>query len=205
MILLLGTRNNGKISELRALLANVNGIDLSTYRECQFQPVEESGTTFLENALLKARAICAETGLPVLAEDVGLQVVALNGEPGIRSARYAGLSVNYAQNNALLLKRLAGVRDRRAQFVAVSALRLPDGREFTHTGRLIGRIAENLAGEGGFGYDPLFIPDDSSKTLAEMGRVEKNRISHRRRAIEGIKPVLRKLVHEESSGGGRAF
>ena len=205
MILLLGTRNDGKISELRALLADVNGIDLLTYHERQFQPVEESGATFLENALLKARAICAETGLPVLAEDAGLQVVALNGEPGIHSARYAGLSANYAQNNTLLLKRLAGVRDRRACFFTVAALRLPDGREFTHSGRLSGRIAENLAGEGGFGYDPLFIPDGSSKTLAEMGRGEKNRISHRRRSIEGIKPVLRKLIYEESSTGGRVF
>jgi len=205
MILLLGTRNDGKICELHALLANVNGIDLLTYRECQFQPVEESGTTFLENALLKARAICTETGLPVLAEDAGLQVVVLGGEPGIHSARYAGLSVNYAQNNALLLKRLAGVRDRIARFVAVAALRLPDGREFTHTGLLAGQITEEPAGKGGFGYDPLFIPDGFSKTLAEMGRVEKNRISHRRRSIEGIKPVLHKLVHEESSGGGRVF
>ena len=203
MILLLGTKNDGKISELCELLADVGGVDLLTYRECLFQPVEESGSTFRENSLLKARTICAETGLPVLAEDAGLEVVALDGAPGVRSARFAGAAVDYLQNNALLLKRLAGVRDRRARFVAVAALRLPDGREFTHTGHLTGQIAEEPDGEGGFGYDPLFIPDGFSTTLAKMTRADKNRISHRRRALEGIKPTLTRLAHEESSTGGK--
>lgn len=205
MILLLGTRNDGKIGELRALLRDVAGLEPLTYRELPFSPVEEAGATFLENALLKARVICAQTGHPVLAEDAGLEVVALDGAPGIRSARFAGTPVDYARNNALLLEQLADVRDRRARFVAVAALHLPDGREYAHTGLLAGRIARKAWGEEGFGYDPLFIPDGSSKTLAEMGPREKNRISHRRRAIAGIKPVLRRLVHEEPSGGGRVF
>lgn len=196
MILLLGTRNEGKIRELQELLADLRAVELRTFHECLFQAAEETGSSFLENALLKARAICAETGLPVLAEDAGLEVVALCGEPGVRSARFAGVPVDYARNNALLLERLSGVHDRRARFVAVAALRLPDGREFVREGTLTGRITKKPAGKGGFGYDPVFIPDGLSRTLAEMTLADKNRISHRRRAIEGIKEVLRELSHE---------
>lgn len=196
ILLLLGTRNEGKLSELRELLADLKGVKLLTFHARPFQPVEETGLTFHENARLKARAICAETGLPVLAEDAGLEVDALGGEPGIHSARFAGVPVDYERNNTLLLERLAGVHDRRARFIAVAVLRFPDGREFVREGILTGRVARKLAGEGGFGYDPLFIPDGFSRTLAEMTLVDKNRISHRRRAIEGIKQVLRELAHD---------
>ena len=196
ILLLLGTRNEGKLSELRELLVDLEGVELLTFHDRPFQPVAETGLTFEENARLKARAICAETGLPVLAEDAGLEVDALGGEPGIHSARFAGVPVNYERNNTLLLERLAGVRDRKARFIAVAVLRFPDGREFVSEGILTGRIARKLEGEGGFGYDPLFIPDGFSRTLAEMTLVDKNRISHRRRAIEGIKQVLRELAHD---------
>jgi len=196
ILLLLGTRNEGKLSELRELLADLEGVELLTFHDRPFQPVAETGLTFEENARLKARAICAETGLSVLAEDAGLEVDALEGEPGIHSARFAGVPVNYERNNTLLLERLAGVRDRRARFIAVAVLRFPDGREFVSEGILTGRIARKLEGERGFGYDPLFIPDGFSRTLAEMTLVDKNRISHRRRAIEGIKQVLRELAHD---------
>lgn len=196
ILLLLGTRNEGKLSELRELLVDLEGVELLTFHDRPFKSVEETGLTFEENARLKARAICAETGLPVLAEDAGLEVDALGGEPGIHSARFAGVPVNYERNNTLLLERLAGVRDRKARFIAVAVLRFPDGREFVSEGILTGRIARKLEGEGGFGYDPLFIPDGFSRTLAEMTLVDKNRISHRRRAIEGIKQVLRELAHD---------
>ena len=196
ILLLLGTRNEGKLSELRELLVDLEGVELLTFHDRPFQPVAETGLTFEENARLKARAICAETGLPVLAEDAGLEVDALEGEPGIHSARFAGVPVNYERNNTLLLERLAGVRDRKARFIAVAVLRFPDGREFVSEGILTGRIARKLEGEGGFGYDPLFIPDGFSRTLAEMTLVDKNRISHRRRAIEGIKQVLRELAYD---------
>lgn len=196
MKLLLGTHNEGKINELKELFADLVGIELITCHDRPFSPVDETGATFLENALLKARMICVETKLPVFAEDAGLEVVVLNNEPGVRSARYAGTPVSYARNNALLLQRLAGVQDRKARFVAVAVLRLPDGREFTHTGILTGRIAMEPTGQGGFGYDPLFIPDGFSTTLAEMTRTEKNRISHRRRAVEGIKDILGQMLHE---------
>ena len=205
MNLLLGTKNEGKIRELRELLADLDGITLLTLSDRPFHPVEETGSTFLENALLKARAICSETKLPVLAEDAGLEVVALEGAPGIHSARYAGIASDYSRNNALLLKRLAGIHDRRARFLAVAALRLPDGRETFRTGILTGRITGAPVGENGFGYDPLFIPSGCSKTLAEMTAADKNRISHRHAAIKQMKPFLRQLVQEDSSVDGRVF
>ncbi len=194
MILLLGTHNRGKVEELKELLADLEGLELLTFHERSFHEVEETGSTFRENALLKARAIGRETGIPVLADDSGLEVASLNGEPGVRSARFSGVPVDYARNNALLLERLQGVEDRRARFVIVIVLRLPDGREFLQEGILDGKIARHLIGAGGFGYDPLFIPEGSSLTLAEMTSVEKNAISHRQRAIVGIKEVLRDLL-----------
>ena len=205
MNLLLGTQNTWKIRELRALLADLKGITLLTFADHPFRSVEETGATFMENALLKARTVCSQTELPVLAEDAGLEVAALDGAPGVRSARYAGVEVDYSRNNALLLKQLAGVKNRRARFLTVVALCLPDGREFTRTGDLTGRIANEAAGKGGFGYDPLFIPTGHTETLAEMTMASKNRISHRHAAIEQIKPVLNRLVQEEcsSSAGGR--
>jgi XTP/dITP diphosphohydrolase len=194
MILLLGTHNKGKIEELKELLADLEGLELLTFHERSFHEVEETGSTLRENALLKARTIGQETGIPVLADDSGLEVSSLNGEPGVRSARFSGVPVDYARNNTLLLERLKGVEDRRARFVIVIVLRLPDGREFLQEGILDGKIARHLIGTGGFGYDPLFIPDGSSLTLAEMTSVEKNVISHRQRAIVGIKEVLRDLL-----------
>ena len=194
MILLLGTHNRGKIEELKELLADLEGLELLTFHERSFHEVEETGFTFRENALLKARAIGRETGIPVLADDSGLEVASLNKEPGVLSARFSGVPVDYARNNTLLLERLKGVEDRRARFVIVIVLRLPDGREFLQEGILDGKIARHLIGAGGFGYDPLFIPEGSSLTLAEMASVEKNAISHRQRAIVGIKEVLRDLL-----------
>jgi len=195
ILLLLGTKNEGKLSELRELLGDLKGVELLTFHDRPFKSVEEIGLTFEENARLKARAICAETGLPVLSEDAGLEVDALGGEPGIHSARFAGIPVDYGWNNTLLLERLAGVRDRRARFIAVAVLRFPDRREFVSEGILTGRVTRKPVGEGGFGYDPLFIPDGFSRTLAEMTLIDKNRISHRRRAIEGIKQALREFAH----------
>jgi XTP/dITP diphosphohydrolase len=194
MILLLGTRNRGKIAELKELLADLEGLELLTFDDRPFHEVEETGSTFRENALLKARAIGQETGTPVLVDDSGLEVSSLNKEPGVRSARFSGVPVDYARNNTLLLERLKGVEDRQARFVIVTVLRLSDGREFLQEGILDGKIARYLNGTGGFGYDPLFIPEGSSLTLAEMTSVEKNAISHRQRAIVGIKEVLRDLL-----------
>lgn len=192
--LLLGTRNAGKIAELKHLLRDANALKILSLSDVPFTEVDETGTTFLENALLKAKGICDETGLAVFAEDAGLEVLALDGAPGVYSARYAGIPVDYAANNELLLQRMKGVPDRRAQFVAVAALRLPDGHVFVTTGMLRGTIALDLSGAGGFGYDPLFRPEGRESTLAELSMDEKNLISHRMKALSRMLPIVNELA-----------
>ena len=192
--LLLGTKNEGKIEEAVGLLAEIEGLELLTYADRSFSDVDETGETFLDNALLKARTICKETGLPVLAEDAGLEVVHLEGAPGVLSARFSGTPVDYARNNDLLLRKLAGAGDRRARFIAVAALGLPDGQTFVCSGVVRGTITEAPSGAGGFGYDPLFVPEGSTQTLAEMSLAEKNRISHRKRALSRMRVVLLDLI-----------
>ncbi len=192
--LLLGTKNQGKIEEATELLAGIKGLELLTFSEHPFSDVDETGETFLDNALLKARSICGEIGLPVLAEDAGLEVAHLGGAPGVLSARFSGEPVDYARNNALLLERLQGAVDRTARFVAVAALQLPDGQTFVCTGLLRGAIVKSPIGAGGFGYDPLFVPDGSERTLAEMSLAEKNRISHRKYAWTRMGSLLQDLI-----------
>ncbi|TSA49059.1 RdgB/HAM1 family non-canonical purine NTP pyrophosphatase, partial [archaeon] len=184
MILLLGTRNKGKIRELKELLADVVGVELISVADRPFDEVEENGGTFRDNAILKARAISAQTGLSILADDAGLAVDALGGDPGVRSARYSGEPVDYERNNALLLERMRGIVDRRARFVIVVALHLADGREYVRQVVLTGQITERPAGGGGFGHDPLFTPSGSKRTSAQLTQEEKNLISHRRQLIK---------------------
>ncbi|MBN1858566.1 RdgB/HAM1 family non-canonical purine NTP pyrophosphatase [Candidatus Bipolaricaulota bacterium] len=189
---LLATRNPGKIREIREILSSAPDLVLFTVDEVPFPDVDETGTTFLTNALLKARVIGELTGLAVLADDSGLEVPSLGGEPGVRSARYAGEPADYEANNQLLLQRLAELddhgerRDRSARFVTWVVLRMDQQREFSWQGELRGRILETPRGTGGFGYDPLFVPEGRAKTLAEMGPAEKNRMSHRRRALQHV-------------------
>jgi len=191
---LLGTRNNGKIKEATGLLAGIDGLELLSFSDAAFADVDETGETFVDNALLKANAICRETGLAVLSEDAGLEVVALDGAPGVRSARFSGEPVDPQRNNDLLLAKLEGVTDRAARFITVAALRLPDGQTFVCSGVLPGTIVEIPRGEGGFGYDPLFVPDGRTRTLAEMTLDEKNRISHRKRAMARMRLLLVDLI-----------
>ncbi len=193
-VLLLGTKNDGKVAEASAILSSVQGIEIRTYLHQPFSEVDETGTSFLENALLKARAIGLETGMPVLSEDSGLEVAALGGDPGVRSARYAGEPVNVTRNNQRLLQRLEGIDDRTARFVTVAALRLPDGQIFVCTGVLQGQIIRAPRGTMGFGYDPLFVPAGETRTLAEMSLDAKNVISHRRRALRRMGFILSDLL-----------
>ena len=193
MKLVLATKNPHKVEEIRAILGDIPGIEWLTFRDVAFPDVEEVGDTLEENAILKATAVARETGLPALAEDTGLEVEALGGAPGVRSARFAGEKKDYRANNEKLLKLLEGVKDRRARFRTVAVLALPDGRTWMTEGVLEGRIAESPRGEHGFGYDPLFIPEGETRTLAEMAPEEKNRISHRRRALEAMRPILENL------------
>lgn len=156
--------------------------------------VEETGTTFAENALIKVRAIAAKhKGEWCMADDSGLEVDALNGEPGVYSARYAGEDCNTPRNNALLLKNLEGIQNRRARFNCTIALVDPEGVEHVVPGYCNGNIAHQASGSEGFGYDPLFIPDGYSVSFADLTPEEKNAISHRGRALAQSREIMIKF------------
>lgn len=190
MLLLLGTKNTNKIREITEILSDIPNVKFLTFRECPFSDISEDGKTFAENARKKAQEICAQTGLPVLAEDSGLEVHALGGAPGVESARFAGVHKDNRANIEKLLEMLKDKEDRRARFRCVAVLVFPDGREFLSEGVLEGQITRSPRGTGGFGYDPVFIPHGYAQTLAELGPEIKNRISHRRRALEGLKTYI---------------
>ncbi len=194
MKILLGTKNPGKIREIQKFLADLTAVELLFFSDQPFADVEESGSTFLENARLKARSISTQTGLCVLADDTGLQVDSLDQAPGIYSARFAGTPPNDENNRNFLLEKLEGVKERQARFVTAVCLHLANGTEFITEGVLSGKIARTPAGTNGFGYDPLFIPEDYSRTLAQLSLKEKNQISHRQQAIAKMKQLLEKLT-----------
>ena len=186
MTIVLASRNKGKVRELEKLLNGLLGdvIELKSLDEVGItEEIEENGATFEENAMIKA-AVAARSGFPGLADDSGLVVPALNMEPGIYSARYAGEHGDDAANNALLLKKLQGVADRRAAFICSLAMVFPDGSApIRAVGAVEGEILISERGENGFGYDPLFWYDPMGKTMAEMTADEKNAISHRGAAV----------------------
>ena len=182
--LVLATANVGKARELRELVEAWGALDVQSLRD--FPDVglpEEDGVTYVENALLKARAVAAATRLPALADDSGLEVDALSGAPGVRSARFAPTD---AARIARLLDALRGAVDRRARFRCVVALAWPDGRTEHAEGVCTGRIAERADGVGGFGYDPVFVADELGRTFAAATREEKARVSHRARAVRAL-------------------
>lgn len=192
--LLLGTRNEGKVQEAKELLAGIVGLELLMFSDIAFSGVPETGSTFLDNAILKATAISRETGFPVLSEDSGLEVQVLEGAPGVRSARFAGEPSDSNLNNTLLLEKLAGEADRRARFITVAVLCLQDGQVFATSGIFPGTIAHACSGNMGFGYDSLFIPDGETRTLAQMTIEEKNAISHRHKALSRMVGILQDLI-----------
>jgi XTP/dITP diphosphohydrolase len=187
----LASANPDKAAEMRAILAAaVPGIELLD-RPAGVPDVEETGKTLEENARLKAEAIAAATGLPAIADDTGLEVAALDGAPGVYSARYAGEQATYGQNVAKLLGALVGVTARRARFRTVALVRWPDGREVSAEGFVDGRIATSARGDKGFGYDPVFEPTGArGRTYAELSAEEKNRLSHRGRAFRALAEKL---------------
>ena len=192
----LATRNAGKVDELRRILepAGLAILGLDAFPEAA--EVEETGETFEENALHKARAAARATGLPALADDSGLEVDALDGEPGVRFARYAGEPRSDARNNARLLEALAEVPEekRTAAFRCVSAAALPDGRAVWAQGRWPGGIGLAPRGSSGFGYDPLFIDPETGLTAAELEPAEKDARSHRGRAFRALLERLPALL-----------
>jgi ribonuclease PH len=189
--LAVATSNAHKLKELRDLLKGV--CEPVGMRELGFtDEIEEPGETFEENAVLKAEAVMKFTGLPTLADDSGLSVYALSGAPGVRSARYAGENGDQTANDALLLKNMLGVTDRRCKFVSALALALPAGETKTVTGACEGTLLEAPRGDGGFGYDHLFLYENG-KTFAELTAKEKNAVSHRAKSAALMRDVLKEL------------
>jgi len=189
--LLLGTRNAGKIAELRALLKGLD-LELRTVEDLADPPPEppEDAATYAENATFKALAYARATGIPTIADDSGLEVDALGGAPGVRSRRYFGGDVAPADRNRMLLALLDGVTERTARFVAVIALAQPDGRVETFDGEVRGAIAGSPRGVDGFGYDPVFVIAEDGRTMAEVPQDEKNAISHRGLAGAKLRAAL---------------
>jgi XTP/dITP diphosphohydrolase len=185
--LVVASKNPDKIMEIEEVL-DETGLAGEIVRGLDWPEVEETGETLEENALLKARAVVEVVGLPAVADDTGLEVAALGGRPGVRTARYAGEDATYADNVDLLLREMEGVEDRRAWFRTAVALVLPDNIEFVADGALEGVIATSARGSGGFGYDPVF--EVEGITLSEMGIAEKNRLSHRARALRSLAGTL---------------
>ena len=197
--LLIATRNNKKKKELQSILSTWD-VKLLTLDDIEGMPeIEEDGTTFVENAMKKARIIAQLSNCITLADDSGLVVDALGGAPGVYSARFAGLDADDSDNIRKLLDMMKGIakEQRTARFICVIAVAAPDGVVRTVQGVCEGRIETSGRGEGGFGYDPLFIPEGFQKTFAELGDDEKNRISHRGQALQEAKYLLQVVLDTE--------
>ena len=195
MEIVIASRNKHKISELEALLSQyVESVKLLSLDDVGlFEDIEEDGESFEENAFIKAR-YAATSGKISVGDDSGLCVNALGGAPGIYSARYAGEHGNDAANNAKLLDDLKDKEDKSAYFVCAFACVLPDGREFYVEGKAQGEIIEKASGNGGFGYDPLFYLPQVGKTFADLSAEEKNKVSHRGRAVEAFAKKLCEFI-----------
>lgn len=191
------TGNAGKIREIKEILADL-GMEVISMRDAGiYTEVDETGSTYEENALLKARAVAAKAGAGdiVMADDSGLEIDHLNKEPGIYSARYMGEDTSYHIKNNNLIERLSGVEEekRTARFVCAIAAVLPGGGELTTRGIVEGRIGYEEKGEGGFGYDPIFVLPEYGRTTAELTEEEKNTVSHRGRALRAMEDKLKSI------------
>ena len=198
--LLLATRNKGKIEEFRRILEDIAAGEIELVGLEQFpdlHDVDETGSTFEENALLKAREMCLASGIPAIADDSGLCVDFLNGDPGIFSARWAGSHGDDRANTAKVLESLTGVPDenRGAHFTCVAALALPDGRTHVEEGRFDGWILHAPVGDQGFGYDPIFRPEGFEISSAQMSAEAKDAISHRGKSLRAIAPHVITLLN----------
>lgn len=187
----LASRNRNKLAELNEILSGL-GIEVVSQDELGVDlEVEETGSTFEENSLLKASAVCERTGLPAIADDSGLVVDALGGEPGVHSHRYGSPDLDDAGRTALLLRNMEGKTDRSCRFVCVITCCFPDGRKVVARGVCEGEVASAPAGENGFGYDPVFYLPELGKTFAQLDSGEKNAVSHRGRALRQLAELLR--------------
>lgn len=192
--IIFATGNAGKMKEIRMIMADT-GMEILSMKEAGIRiDIVENGSTYEENALIKARAVAALTDGIVLADDSGLEIDYLDGEPGVYSARYLGEETSYSIKNANLIDRLQGVPDERrtARFVCAIAAVLPNGRELTSRAAIEGRIGYGEKGTNGFGYDPIFYVPEMNKTTAELTEEEKNKVSHRGKALRLMKEELKK-------------
>lgn len=190
--IIFATTNEGKIKEIKEIMSEL-GDNLISMKEAGIKAdIDENGSTFEENAIIKAREVCAISGEIVLADDSGLEVDYMNGEPGVYSARYLGTDTSYAVKNATIIENLRAAigRERRARFVCAIAAAFPDGRVFTTRGTIEGIIGHEELGENGFGYDPIFYVPEYSMTTAQMDAELKNKISHRSKALRLMKEKL---------------
>ncbi len=186
----LATHNPGKLAEMKAILSNL-GVEVLSPGEAGVEvDVEETGATFCENAMLKAKAVCAASGLPAIADDSGLCVNALNGGPGVYSARYGGEGLDDRKRCLLLLQSLRGQTTRAAHFACAVACAFPNGDTLEAEGRCDGAIAFAPLGEGGFGYDPVFLIPEKGKTFGQLTAEEKSAISHRGKALAAFAEKL---------------
>ena len=189
MKLVFATGNKHKLQEAREIFTGVEILSILEFDK-DFDP-DEYGKTFLENAVIKAEAARGMSGgLPVLSDDSGLIVPALNGAPGVHSARWGGVNGDHVRNRAKLREDLKAVTDRRGYFICTAALLTADGSALVATGRVDGALIDEERGDGGFGYDPMFIPDGEKRTLAEMTPDEKNALSHRGRAFRRLAEMM---------------
>jgi len=207
--LVLATRNAGKLNELRDLLrGRIDGLDVDTQvidaETAGVPDVPETGVTFEENSLLKARAVAEASGLPAIADDSGLAVDVLGGAPGIFSARWSGVHGNDQANLDLLLAQLGdiGPEHRGAAFICAAALAVPGVDDVVERGELRGTLLAEPRGTGGFGYDPVLQPAGETRSCAELSRAEKNAISHRGQAFRALLPAIIRVLAAPQAGGG---
>jgi XTP/dITP diphosphohydrolase len=190
----IATRNAHKLRELERICADwpTEWVTVTNHDLTAFPDVEETGDTYLDNALLKARAVAAALEIPALADDSGIEVDALGGKPGVRSARYAGQGASDERNLQELIRAIRGVpaSGRTARYRCVAALALPDGTVMHADGTCEGSLTKDPRGDGGFGYDPIFVPAGWERTMAELAPEEKDRISHRGRAFRSLRGLL---------------
>ena len=197
MKLVLASKNQKKLVEMNEILSHL-GIQVCSEAEAGVDvEVEETGTTFEENSLLKARAVMEASGMPAIADDSGLCVDALNGAPGVYSARYGGEGLDDAGRYRLLLENMRGQLDRRCRFVSVITLCMPNGDVISARGECPGALAYAPQGENGFGYDPVFFVPEKKKTFAQLTPEEKNAISHRGKALEAFQEKLAAYLAEK--------
>ncbi len=196
MRVIVATKNPGKIREISDILSEFN-IEVVSQADAGIDvEVDETGSTFLENALIKARAVSLLCDDPVLADDSGLCVDALDGRPGVYTARYGG-SISNREKMEKLLSELSGENNRSAKFVCSVALVFPDGSEITTEGEALGKITEEISGDGGFGFDPVFYSTELKKKFSECAEEEKNKISHRGRALSSLRDKLDEILKKE--------